>query len=470
MDRLKPFDCLVAGRLTSGAECAEVVNPATGQAFCSYATADRAMVEEAMSAAVQAFEQWRSSQLSERRALLDALADCVDREADNLAHLLTLEQGKPISEAQQEVQFTAFMLRYSATLHSDRTESLFDETHPDHRRIFTPLGVVAGIIPWNYPLVLAAMKIGPALLTGNAIIVKPAPTTPAATLELGRLWADRVPPGLIQILGDDGTVGPMLAEHPDIRKLSFTGSTITGRAVMAAAAPTLKRLTLELGGNDAAIILDDAEPVAAAAGIYSGAFTNCGQICGAVKRVYVHDAVYERFCEALAGHVNSAVVGAGSLPDTTIGPVQNRIQYDKSMALLSAAEAAGRVIARANIPPGSSGFYVPPTLIADLSDSHPLVREEQFAPLLPIMKFNNDADAVRRANDSPYGLTASVWSSDRARAAALATGIDTAVVHINTHNGSTNGQGASPAKQSGVGWLFGHDGFKEYMQPHLIMC
>lgn len=457
---------LIDGGIVGGPDI-EIVNPATGRVWARAGVADDAVLEQAVQSARRAFASWSRTPLAERRALLVRVADIVSDNAEHLSRLLTLEQGKPLVEARGEIDGGAAILRHYAHARPGDATSLFLDEAPTHVRSYSPLGIVAGIIPWNFPFQIAAMKIGPALLAGNVIIVKPSPTTPVTTLEFGRLIAAAVPAGVIQVLGDDGTLGPLLASHPDVRKIAFTGSTVTGRKVMAAAAPTLKRLTLELGGNDPAILLKDAEPEAVAAAIFSGAFRNSGQVCGAIKRLYVHDAIFEPVVRTLAGLMQEMVVGDGIDPAVTVGPVQNRVQYDKVRGLLAEAERSGSILARREAPAGD-GFFIPPTLIGGLDDLHPLVVEEQFAPVLPVLRFTDEDEVVERANRTPYGLTASVWTADVAHGEALVSRIDAGLRCVNAHNNGSLDLGIPMAKQSGTGWLFGEESIKEFLQPHLL--
>jgi acyl-CoA reductase-like NAD-dependent aldehyde dehydrogenase len=462
------FDCIVDGAAISGAS-RDIVNPATGHVFARCSVADAAMVDRAVAGANRAQADWATSCLDDRRALLAAIADAMDADLATLARLLVLEQGKILREAEEEVQVSAYLFRHYAEMDRTALERLFEERHERHLRIRRPLGVAAGIVPWNYPLLIVAMKVAPALLTGNAMVVKPAPTTPLATLRFGRLCADLAPPGLIQVLADDGPVGALLTRHPGIHKIAFTGSTATGARVMQAGGALLKRMTLELGGNDAAIILDDVDVAATASAIHAAAFTNAGQICGAAKRIYVHDAIHDRFCDELGRLVAASVVGDGLDPRSTMGPVQNALQYDKAMRLHAQAGADGHVIATAPVPAASGGFFVPPTLFGGLGDDHDLVQGEQFAPLLPLLRFGDVDDAVRRANATAFGLTASVWSGDRDRALQVARRLDAAAICINAHNDTPLDVGLSLAKQSGIGWLMGEEGLHEYLQTFTVV-
>ncbi|WBX84173.1 aldehyde dehydrogenase family protein [Sphingosinicella microcystinivorans] len=446
----------------------EVIDPATGAAFASFGVATPRHVNAAVDAARQAARDNAVCPLTHRRAFLSAIADAIEGAAEGLAELLTLEQGKPLAEAADEVAWSAELFRYYAAMLPDRAESLFDETTPTHRRLYKPLGVVAGIVPWNFPFLIAAMKVAPAILTGNAVVMKPSPTTPLTALALDALTASVLPKGLLQVLGDDGSIGPLLTAHPGIAKIAFTGSTDTGRAVMESAAAHLSRVTLELGGNDAAIILDDVDVAQAALGIFRGAFSNAGQICGAVKRVYVQDTIFDAFATELGRLVEAMTVGNGLIKGVSTGPVQNERQYLRAMALRERAMADGRLVAQATVPEGT-GYFVPPTVFADLADDHPLVAEEQFAPLLPLQRFTSDEDAIARANASVFALTASTWSSDPVRAERVAERLEAALLCINAHNSVPPGVGLEMAKQSGVGWLLGIEGLKQYLQSYVLI-
>lgn len=467
--RYEPFYNLVDGELRAGAHKGAAINPATEARIALYHIADARLVDCAVRAAQAAFESWARTSLQSRRALLVRLRQRIQAQSEDLATLLTLEQGKPLAEAREEIAAAVALFAYYEGVRSERSDALFDEAFADHQRMYAPLGVVAGIVPWNFPFLIAVMKIAPALLTGNVIIIKPSPTTPLTTLAFARIAADAAPRGVLQVLGDDGGVGPLLTAHPGVRKVAFTGSTQTGRKVMAAGAETLKRLTLELGGNDAALVLADADIETTAAQIYSAAFSNAGQICGAAKRIYVANEILPAFSSALAVHVNAARVGDGLCDGVTIGPLQNRAQYQKAKRLMSKASACGAIIAQARAPLGK-GFFVPPTLFTGLDETSDLVREEQFAPLAPILSFQGEDEVVSRANASPYGLTASVWSSNAERARAIATQLDAALVCVNKHNESPFELGVAMSKQSGVGWLLGEEGLLEFLQPRLVMA
>ena len=365
-----------------------------------------------------------------------------------------------------EVAGTAAFFRYFATL--DLPVEVIEQTSERrveaHRR---PLGVIAAIIPWNFPLLLAAFKLPAALLAGNTVVVKPAPTTPLATLELGRLIADALPPGVLNIIADANDLGDALTSHPDVRKISFTGSTATGAKVMASAASALKRLTLELGGNDAAIVLADAEPREVAPKIFGAAFANSGQVCIAIKRLYVHESIYDRMCDELVGLAEGAIVGDGLEQGTQYGPLQNRMQFEKVKQLIDEAQQVGNVIAGGSGGQGK-GFFIQPTIVRDIEDGTRLVDEEQFGPVLPVIKFSDPEDALLRANASPFGLGGSIWSKDVDRAYQLAERMDAGTVWVNKHLDVAPNIPFGGSKQSGLGAELGQDGLHEVTQLKII--
>ncbi len=330
-----------------------------------------------------------------------------------------------------------------------------------------PHGVVAAIVPWNYPVILMVAKVAPALLVGNAVVVKPAATTPLSTLLFGELVYKVLPPGVLNIIVDDNDLGDALTSHPGVAKISFTGSTATGRRVMSSAAATLKRLTLELGGNDPALILDDADPEAIAPTIFGLAFPNAGQLCVAIKRVYVPDAMYDKFCGAIAGVAKQAVLGSGLDPQTTMGPLQNRKQHERVLGLIEDSRSQGTIIAggnRTNRP----GYFVEPTIVRDISEGARLVDEEQFGPVLPVIRVKDVDDAVKRANASIYGLGASVWTGDAKRGLAVADQLDAGMVWINKHFDMLPHLPLSGHRQSGLGAEFGTESLREMTQLRVV--
>jgi len=463
---MSEFRLLINGRLVPGDRSSPVLNPATEHAVAQCPRASEAQLNEAVAAAKAAFPAWAALAIDARRTVLMKMADRIDQHRDELARLLTQEQGKPLREATGEVMRAAGFFRYFASLDLPVkvAEDSADRRVELHRR---PLGVVAAIIPWNFPVMMVSFKVPPALLAGNTIVLKPSPTTPLTTLRIAELVADMAPPGVLNVIADDNDLGTALTAHPDVRKISFTGSTATGKKVMASATDLLKRFTLELGGNDAAIVLDDADPETVAKGLFSGAFANAGQVCLAIKRAYVHDSIYDAVCDALARRADEAVVGDGLEQGTQIGPVQNRMQYEKLKHFLESARRDGTIIAGGTLLDGP-GYFIRPTVVRDITDGAELVDQEQFGPVLPLIRYTDPQDALARANASPYGLGGSVWSSSVPRAREIAARMDAGTVWVNRHLDLMPYIPMSGAKHSGIGVEFGEEGLAEYTQLHVL--
>ncbi|HLY87620.1 MAG TPA: aldehyde dehydrogenase family protein [Acetobacteraceae bacterium] len=460
------YRLLIDGALVDGAVTVEVVNPATGRPFAIAPRADVVQLERAVAAAKRAFPTWSRTRWAERQALLAAIADVLADKGEEFARLLTQEQGKTLTEARGEMEGTIAAFRYFATL--ELSPRVLRDTATDRIVEYRhPLGVVAAIVPWNYPLLMLALKMAPALLAGNTLIAKPAPTTPLATLRLGEIMAEMVPAGVFQILIDENDLGPLLAAHPDIAHVSLTGSTATGRMVMGAASGTLKRLVLELGGNDAALLLDDADIASVAPKIFESAMANAGQVCFAIKRVYAPRALVGPLCDALTELARAAVIGDGMIEGTTMGPVHNRAQFDKLAALLDKTRGEGRIVAGGEVLPGE-GYFIAPTVVRDLGDDALVVREEQFGPILPVLGYDNLDDAIARINASEYGLGGSVWTRDVERGIAVAAWIESGTVWVNKPIDLPFDIPVGGVKQSGMGRQQGMAGLEEFTQPRIV--
>lgn len=460
------FRMLVNGKLVAGVSEFDVINPATGKGFARAPKADEALLNEAVAAARAAFPAWAALPVEDRAAAIEALAAKLEARAAEFASLLTSEQGKPLDQAMGEVIGCTFILR---AFRDRRVEDkvLRNEggnTVIEHR---TPLGVVASITPWNFPLILLMNKLGPALITGNTMVVKPAPTTPLTTLLFGEICAEVLPAGVVNVIADQNDLGAALTAHPEVNKIAFTGSTATGKKVMASAAAMVKRVTLELGGNDAAIVLDDVDPKVVARKVFDGAMANAGQICVAIKRAYVPSNMYDAFCEEIARIANEAIVDDGSKQGTTVGPIQNKMQFDKVRELLDDAKQRGKVIAGGE-PLDRDGYFIPPTIVRDLPEDAALVREEQFGPVLPVLSYDSIDDVVNRANNSEFGLGGTVWGKDVARATAVARRIDSGTVWVNQHLAIDADIPFRGTKQSGLGAELGEAGLNEYTQAHVV--
>jgi acyl-CoA reductase-like NAD-dependent aldehyde dehydrogenase len=465
-DKVGEFKLLIGGKLVPGDMTMPVINPATGEVLADAPRASEAQFNAAVAAAKAAFPAWAAKPFEERRALVIKVADVIEANGAELARLLTQEQGKPLAHAKGEVGFAVALIRQFGKM--ELKPHLIEETKK--RRVEAhrvPLGVVAAITPWNFPLTECCFKFPPALMAGNTVVLKPAASTPLTTLKLGELLAGVLPAGVLNIVTDANDLGGVLTGHPDVRKVTFTGSTNTGKKVMASSAGTLKRVTLELGGNDAAILLDDVDPVKVAPQIFMGAFFNAGQVCLAIKRLYVHESIYDRMCDEMVKLADATVVGDGLTEGVQMGPMQNRMQYEKVKGLVEEAQAKGEVIA-GGVVKDQAGFFIRPTIVRNAKEGDRLVDEEQFGPILPLIKYSDPEDALRRANATTYGLGGSVWSKDPARARALAARLEAGTVWVNKHQdiGPTIPFGG--AKQSGMGVEFGQEGLEEFTQLQVI--
>jgi acyl-CoA reductase-like NAD-dependent aldehyde dehydrogenase len=460
------FELLINGKLTPGVASLDVINPATARILATCARADERQLNAAVSAAKAAFPGWSTTTLEKRRKVLLRVADGLAERRDEFARLLTQEQGKPLAHAIAEIGGSVAIIQAVAAM--DLPSKILRET--DQERIvrqYLPLGVVAAITPWNFPMILFMIKFAPALLAGNTLVAKPAPSTPLTTLLFGELCADLIPPGVFNVIVDQNDLGEILTRHPDVAKVSFTGSTATGKKVMASAAATVKRVTLELGGNDAAIVLDDVDVKAIAAKILQGAMTNSGQICFAIKRVYVPESLYEEMCAELARLADQLVVGDGLDAATQMGPLQNKVQFDKVREFLADAHANGTVIAGGKVLE-REGYFIAPTIVRDIADSSRLVREEQFGPVLPVLKYTTLEDAIARINNGDYGLGGTVWGRDTKRAFEVAQRIVSGTVWVNKHLDLPPDIPFGGAKQSGFGCEMGQDGLEEFTQSRII--
>ncbi|MEW2915109.1 aldehyde dehydrogenase family protein [Leisingera sp. JC11] len=460
------YRMLINGELVAGERMLDVVNPATEQSFARVPHATEAQLNEAVAAAKAAQVEWAKTTMAQRRSKIEELAAAIGEEAETYGRLITQEQGKPLPEALGEVEWSQGYLGHTATLElPDRV--IQDDADFRVETRHKPLGVVAGIIAWNFPLLLCCWKIGPALMAGNAIVLKPAPTTPVTALKLGEICARIFPAGLVNIVTDNNDLGPQLTQHPDVAKIGFTGSSETGKRIMAIAADTMKRVTLEMGGNDPAIVLPDVDVKQAAEKVYGGAFLNAGQVCLAVKRAYVHEDIYDEMCDALAGIASQAVVDDGLKQGTTVGPIQNKEQYEKVKGYLEDARANGQIIAGGEASEGP-GYFIKPTIVRNVKDGQKIVDEEQFGPILPVISFNDVDDVISRANNSDYGLGGSVHSSDVGKAVDIAGRIESGTMWVNQQLNIGPHIPMAGFKGSGLGVEQSVEGLAEYTQMQVI--
>ena len=463
---MREFKLLINGELVPGAGRLDVINPATEDVLAEAPRANRAQLDEAVAAAKAAFPGWSAEPIPERGALLGKLADALDARQDEFARLLTLEQGKPLSEANWEIYFTIRIIRHYASLDLPY-EVLKEDATKKIVRQHIPLGVVAAIVPWNFPMLLLVIKVAPALLAGNTLVAKPAPTTPLTTLRFGELCGEILPAGVINVIVDHNDLGDALSSHADVAKVAFTGSTATGKKVMRSAAGTLKRLTLELGGNDAAIVLDDVDPIEVAPKLLAAAMMNSGQICLGAKRIYIHDSQYDQICEELGRLASESVVDDGLKKGTQMGPLQNKAQFEKVKGFLEDAKRNGKIVAGGYVLP-RKGYFIRPTIVRDIADDAQLVTEEQFGPVVPVLRYSDVDDVIARANDSDYGLGGTVWAKDLDRAFQVAAKLETGTVWINTFLDVSPDISFGGAKQSGIGAELGREGLEAFTQAKII--
>ncbi|MBD9461084.1 aldehyde dehydrogenase family protein [Pseudomonas sp. PDM05] len=445
----------------------DVINPATGKVFAQCPAGSLAQLDQAVDAAHAAFKTWRHSSHADRCQRLLAIATDIEQAADALARLIVQEQGKPLELAFSEVMGAAAWTRYAAG--QEIAVELVEETPTQrielHRK---PLGVVASITPWNWPFMIAVWHIMPALRAGNCVISKPSSLTPLSTLGLVDIIARHVPNGVINCVTGEQGFGSAITSHTGIQKIVFTGSTATGQSVMRGAAGNLKRLTLELGGNDAAIVLPGTPVDAVAEAIFQAAFLNMGQTCAALKRLYIHESQYAAFCEALTQIAARQVVGDGLDAGVTFGPVQNLEQLQLVQALVADARAQGGRVLCGGARLDHAGYFYPPTLVADVTDGQRLVDEEQFGPVLPLIAYRDVEDVLQRANAGDMGLGGSVWGPDVAQAEALASRLESGVAWVNCHAQIQPNTPFGGSKMSGFGVEFGLEGLLEFTGQQLL--
>ena len=448
----------------------DILDPATGDLIGRAPEQTEADLDAAIAAAKKAQPAWEALGHEKRSELLNQIADRLEADSEPLAELLSREQGKPLNgpNARFELGACAGWLRATAATPLE-TEVVVDDGETRAELTYRAIGVVGAIGPWNWPLMIGIWQIAPALRMGNTVVVKPSEFTPLSVLAMVSVMNELLPEGVLTAVSGGREVGARLAAHPDIDKVMFTGSTATGRKIIEASAGNLARLTLELGGNDAGIVLPGTDPAAIAGDLFWGAFINTGQTCAALKRLYVHDSVYEEVIEALKGVAATMPMGNGLDETNVLGPVQNKKQFDIVSGLVEDAKKRGGRVVTGGSPATELGeLFYPITLVADLHDGDPLVDEEQFGPALPIIKYSDVEDAIASANGLEAGLGASVWSSDAAAARAVALRLQAGTVWINKHGVIHPMMPFGGVKGSGYGLEFGVEGLKALGVPQVI--
>jgi acyl-CoA reductase-like NAD-dependent aldehyde dehydrogenase len=448
----------------------EIRDPATGEIVGRTRQGSPADIDAAVAAARRAQPAWAGQTAQERSDRLNAAADAIEASAEALAELLSREQGKPLNgpNARFEVGACAAWLRANAAFELDPEVVVEDgETHAELH--YRPVGVVGAVGPWNWPMMISVWQFAPALKMGNTVVLKPSEYTPLSVQALVAVVNQALPADVLAVVPGDGAVGAALTSHADVDKIMFTGSTKTGQAIMRTAADSLARITLELGGNDAGIVLADADPAAIADDLFWGAFINTGQTCAAMKRLYVPESLYDEVCRALVEVAGASPMGVGLEEENVLGPLQNKQQYDIVAGLVQAAKDGGaRVLIGGDPVAEQPGYFYPTTLVADIDNDNPLVAEEQFGPVLPIIKYTDLEQAIEWANGLEVGLGSSVWGTDLDACREVAARLQAGSTWINKHGAVDPRIPFGGVKKSGFGLEFGLEGLKQVSVPHVI--
>ena len=463
------WQMMIAGKSVPAVETFDVVNPFDESLVGRCAQATEAHVDEAVRAAKAAFPAWSAERDSARAERLLDIAALIEKHHQELSSLITREQGKPQSGpgANFEVGGAAVWTRVTAGL-SLPQETIQEDASAKITLTRKPVGVVASITPWNWPLLIATWHVMPAIRVGCTVVIKPSPFTPLSTLRLVELMNEVLPPGVINIVTGDGDVGAWLSDHPDVQKVVFTGSIATGRKIMASASRSLKRVTLELGGNDAGIILPGTHIEPLLEKLFWGCFINAGQTCAALKRLYVHESQYDEVVARLAEYVSKVPVGNGLDASTLIGPVSNQMQLKKVEELVLDARKRGARIVTGGKRTSDTGFVYPLTVIADATDEMRVVAEEQFGPVIPVIRYRSVDEAIRRANSLDVGLGGSIWGDDLEAAATHASRLECGTAWVNQHGALHPMAPFGGGKSSGIGVEFNVDGLKEYTTTQVV--
>jgi len=463
------FPNIVNGQRIDSSRTTKISDPVTGEELASVTDTQKDGLDQAVQAAKAAFPLWSSKTWNERRDLLANAMEELKAHTDELCTILIAENGRPYGMAQFEV--TWILETYApALLQMDLPDSTWNETSVGEiTKRYVPLGVVAAISPWNLPFLLSFTKVLPALLAGNTVVLKPAVFTPLTVLRAADYIREILPPGVLNVISGGDDLGPWMTSHPGFQKVSFTGSSETGRKVFASAAPTLKHLTLELGGNDPGIVLPDADPQAIAESLFQSMFALSGQGCVTLKRLFVHESIYQALTEALISCAQNQKLGDGFDPETTLGPIQNRPQFARMQTTWEEIqEAKAPILYQGEVPSEGAGLFFPVTLLDNPPAEAAYVIRENFGPLRAVIRYKDLDEAVRLANGTPYGLGASVWGTDPELLDAVARRLDAGMVWINQHLNLHPNVPFSGRKNSGIGIEFGEDGLKEFCNLQVI--
>ena len=462
---LTTFDNLLAA--VTVADGQPVYDPATGELIGHTKISTPDDVDAAVAKARQAQKSWGALSHTERSEYLHKAADAVNASAEALAQVLAREVGKPLNgpNARFEAGACEAWLRANADFPLE-DEVLVDDESGKSVLSYVPIGVVGAIGPWNWPMMIAVWQLAPSLRMGNAVILKPSEHTPLSVQALVAVLNQVLPEGVLQVVPGEGNIGQAVSEHPDIDKIMFTGSTKTGQAIMRSAAADMKRVTLELGGNDAGIVLDDINVEDMAQDIFWGAFINTGQTCAALKRLYVPASIYDEVVQALAKIAAETPMGQGVSEENVLGPLQNAAQQKIVADLVEAARKDGATIVTGGNPDeNQTGYFYPATIVSDIDQNNPLVQIEQFGPALPIIKYDDVDQAIQWANELEVGLGSSVWSSNADRARDVANRLIAGTTWINKHGAVDPRVPFGGVKKSGMGLEFGVEGLKQVALP-----
>jgi succinate-semialdehyde dehydrogenase/glutarate-semialdehyde dehydrogenase len=470
-------EMLIGGewRAASAHEEIEVVNPATEETVASVPAGSADDVDLAVATAQRAFADWSATDVEQRAAILAKAADLIHDNAKALAQTLTSEQGKPVAEAIGEVNHLAHGVRFYAEA-ATKVRGAYQELPSTMGKSYglvirRPMGVCAAITPYNFPLTLLGTKVAPALASGNTVVAKPAATTPLATLEVARLFAEAgVPDGVLNVVTGRGSrIGDALVSHPDVRRVAFTGSTEVGRHIAGLAGPELKRLSLELGGSDPVIICEDADVEAAVKAVIIGRYWNAGQACLGCKRVFVHDSVYDAFVDQLVDRVGRYEPGDGTVkaekPKLRMGPIHSRAGRDELLEQIEDGVAkGGELLIGGGTAGHDKGWFLEPAVVAEPAEDSRLMTEEVFGPVLPVFRYSDFDDAIRRANDTPYGLGSSIWTHDARLIHRAAQGIESGMTWVNQIHYGYDELPFGGVKASGFGKEHGIEALDSYVE------